>query len=124
MQRIVNGRSSDTGTTLHDFSHERNRCGPLARLARRGRSSSTAIFEGARPMSPAATVQSIGQILIAVSEVDRAVAFYRDKVGLTFLFQFPGMAFFDCGGVLLYLDKPDKPEFSGKSPLYFRVPDI
>jgi catechol 2,3-dioxygenase-like lactoylglutathione lyase family enzyme len=75
-------------------------------------------------MSTEAAVQSIGQIFLSVSDVDRAVAFYRDQVGLTFLFQFPGMAFLDCGGVRLYLSKPDKPEFSGTSILYFRVASI
>jgi len=75
-------------------------------------------------MSQTASVQSIGQISIAVSDVDRAVAFYRDQVGLKFLFQFPGMAFFDCGGVRLYLSKPEKPEFGGTSILYFRVASI
>jgi methylmalonyl-CoA/ethylmalonyl-CoA epimerase len=75
-------------------------------------------------MSTDAAVQSIGQIFVSVSDVDRAVAFYRDQVGLTFLFQFPGMAFFDCGGVRLYLSKPEKPEFAGTSILYFRVASI
>jgi catechol 2,3-dioxygenase-like lactoylglutathione lyase family enzyme len=71
-----------------------------------------------------ATIQSIGQIALPVSDVDRATAFYRDQVGLPFLFAFPGMAFFDCGGVRLYIAKPEKPEFSGTSILYFRVADI
>jgi methylmalonyl-CoA/ethylmalonyl-CoA epimerase len=74
-------------------------------------------------MNPA-SVQSIGQLSISVTDVDRAVAFYRDQIGLTFLFQFPGMAFFDCGGVRLYLSKPEKPEFAGTSILYFRVASI
>jgi methylmalonyl-CoA/ethylmalonyl-CoA epimerase len=75
-------------------------------------------------MSPNATIQNIGQIALPVSDVDRAAAFYRDQVGLTFLFAFPGMAFFDCGGVRLYLAQPTKPEFSGTSILYFRVESI
>jgi catechol 2,3-dioxygenase-like lactoylglutathione lyase family enzyme len=75
-------------------------------------------------MSPSPTVQSIGQIHVSVSNVERSLAFYRDQVGLTFLFQFPGMAFFDCGGVRLYLATPEKPEFGGTSILYFRVASI
>lgn len=69
-------------------------------------------------------IQSIGQIALPVSDVEKATAFLRDQVGLRFLFAFPGMAFFDCGGVRLYVAKPEKPEFSGMSILYFRVADI
>jgi methylmalonyl-CoA/ethylmalonyl-CoA epimerase len=69
-------------------------------------------------------IQSIGQIHIAVRDVERAAAFYRDTLGLRFLFQFPGMAFFDCGGVRLYLAKADKPEFDQTSVVYYRVSDI
>ena len=75
-------------------------------------------------MSPApVALESIGQISIIVKDVDRAKAFYRDTLGLTFLFEFPGMAFFDCGGVRLYLARADKPEL-GTSILYYRVADI
>lgn len=45
-------------------------------------------------------IDGIGQIAIAVSDIERAVAFYRDTLGLTLLFEAPpGLAFFDCGGV-------------------------
>jgi methylmalonyl-CoA/ethylmalonyl-CoA epimerase len=69
-------------------------------------------------------IQNIGQIHIAVRDVERATAFYRDTLGLRFLFQFPGMAFFDCGGVRLYLAKAEEPELDHTSLLYYRVPDI
>jgi methylmalonyl-CoA/ethylmalonyl-CoA epimerase len=71
-----------------------------------------------------ATISSIGQISVRITDVDRAVAFYRDQLGLTFLFQFPGMAFFNCGGVRLYLTNPENPEFAGTSIIYFRVGSI
>ncbi len=75
-------------------------------------------------MSPApVALESIGQISIIVKDVDRAKAFYRDTLGLAFLFEFPGMAFFDCGGVRLYLARADKPDL-GTSILYYRVADI
>jgi catechol 2,3-dioxygenase-like lactoylglutathione lyase family enzyme len=69
---------------------------------------------------------TIGQIHMSVSDVDRAVAFYRDVLGMTFLFQVPGqpMAFFDCDGVRLYLGRPETPEFRSNPVLYFDVPDI
>jgi catechol 2,3-dioxygenase-like lactoylglutathione lyase family enzyme len=71
-------------------------------------------------------IESIGQILVCVSDVDRAVAFYRDVLGLEFLFRVSGqpMAFLDCGGIRLYLGVPDRPEFKAAATLYFRVGDI
>ena len=69
----------------------------------------------------------IGQIAVAVHDLDRAVAFYRDVLGLRFLFQAPpGLAFFDVGGVRLMLNLP---EGSGgrdhhTSVLYYEVADI
>ncbi len=70
-------------------------------------------------------LQGIGQIAVNVRELERAVAFYRDVLGLRFLFQPPGLAFFDCGGVRLMLSHPETPEFDhASSVLYFRVGDI
>lgn len=74
--------------------------------------------------SAVAAIQSIGQISIVVKDVERAKTFYRDTLGLTFLFAFPGMAFFDCGGVRLYLAAAEKPELDRTSILYYRVADI
>jgi len=67
---------------------------------------------------------TIGQILVPVSNAERATAFYRDALGLRFLFAFPHMAFFDADGVRLFLTEPESPEFGGRVTLYFRVPDI
>jgi methylmalonyl-CoA/ethylmalonyl-CoA epimerase len=69
-------------------------------------------------------IESIGQIAISVKDVERATAFYRDTLGLRFLFAFPGMAFFDCGGVRLYLTRPQQAEHAHASILYYRVADI
>ncbi len=69
---------------------------------------------------------TIGQASINVHDLDRAVAFYRDSLGLRFLFQAgPKMAFFDCGGLRLMLAMPERPEFDHPgSVLYFKVADI
>ncbi len=49
----------------------------------------------------------IGQIAVPVSDVNRAIAFYRDILGMRFLFKAPpGLGFFDCSGVRLLLDEP------------------
>jgi methylmalonyl-CoA/ethylmalonyl-CoA epimerase len=68
----------------------------------------------------------IGQIAINVRDLQRAVAFYRDTLGMRFLFQAPGgLAFFDVGGVRLMLGVAEKPEFSHPaSILYYKIPDI
>jgi len=72
------------------------------------------------------TIASIAQIAITVKDVSRAVAFYRVKLGLRFLFQpSPSLAFFDCGGVRLMLDSPADPRFQHPSSIvYFNVADI
>lgn len=59
-----------------------------------------------------------------MKDVDRAAAFYKDVLGMKFLFKFPGMAFFDAGGVRLFLSKAEKPEFDHTSTLYYRVPSV
>ena len=69
--------------------------------------------------------QGLLQIAMNVKDIDRAVAFYRDVLGLPFLFQAGNLAFFDLGGVRLMLDIPENPRFDHPgSPLYFRVADI
>lgn len=71
------------------------------------------------------TITGIGQIAVPVHDLERAVAFYRDTLGLSLLFQVPKMAFFDCGGVRLMLSIPDAPEFDHPaSIIYYRVADI
>ncbi len=71
-------------------------------------------------------ITRLGQIAVNVKNVDRAADFYHKTLGLKLLFKAPpGLAFFDCGGVRLMLDRPEKPEFDHTSSiLYFSVPDI
>jgi methylmalonyl-CoA/ethylmalonyl-CoA epimerase len=73
------------------------------------------------PASPG--LSQIGQIAIAVKDLPRAVTFYRDVLGLPFLFEAPpNLAFFDCAGVRLMLSVPEKPEFDHPaSIIYYRV---
>jgi methylmalonyl-CoA/ethylmalonyl-CoA epimerase len=67
----------------------------------------------------------IGQIAINVQDVERATAFYRDTLNMRFLFAFPGLAFFDCGGVRLMLSRAEDPKLDHKaSILYYKVADI
>ena len=54
-------------------------------------------------MSEKVGLSNIGQISVHVVDMDRAIAFYRDVLGMTFLFPAGHMAFFDCGSVRLML---------------------
>jgi len=72
----------------------------------------------ARPLGP------IMQILVPVTDLDGAVAFYENVLDLPLLFRFPGNAFFDAHGVRLYLGEPTEPGFAGVATLYFRVTDV
>src|SRR2546430_8914718 len=70
-------------------------------------------------------ISRIGQIAINVRDLDRATAFYRDTLGLPFLFSAGKLTFFDCGGARLMLSRPEKPDLDHPcSILYFVVPDI
>jgi methylmalonyl-CoA/ethylmalonyl-CoA epimerase len=70
-------------------------------------------------------LSQIGQISVTVHNLERAVEFYRDKLGMKHLFTVPHMAFFDCNGIRLMLGIPEKPEFDHPSSvLYFKVDDI
>ena len=69
-------------------------------------------------------LSTLGQVLVPVRDAVTAAAFYRDRLGLRFLFAFPHMAFFDADGVRLYLAEPEEPDFDGRATLYFQVADI
>jgi methylmalonyl-CoA/ethylmalonyl-CoA epimerase len=71
-------------------------------------------------------ISRLGQVQIRAHDVERAAAFYENTLGLKLLFKAPpGLAFFDCGGVRLMIDRPEKKEFDhASSILYFAVPDI
>ncbi len=69
-------------------------------------------------------LSQIGQIAVTVQDLERAVRFYRDSLGLRFLFQVPNMAFFDCAGIRLMLTLPEKTNENFSSILYYKVDDI
>jgi methylmalonyl-CoA/ethylmalonyl-CoA epimerase len=70
-------------------------------------------------------LDQIGQIALAVANVDRAEAFYGQTLGLRKLYRFGDLTFFDCAGVRLMLEKADAPEDIAKSSvIYFRCADI
>jgi methylmalonyl-CoA/ethylmalonyl-CoA epimerase len=70
-------------------------------------------------------LSTIGQIAVTVSRIEPAIAYYRDKLGMKFLFQAPpGMGFFDCGGIRLMLTESEKTGETYSSIIYFKVPEI
>lgn len=79
-------------------------------------------------MAPASTafgLSRIGQIAVTARDLERAVAFYRDVLGMPFLFRAPNLAFFDCAGVRLMLSTPEGPRFDHPaSVIYYAVDDL
>ncbi len=70
-------------------------------------------------------ITRLGQVAIRAHDVDRAAAFYQNRLGLPLLFRASKLAFFNCGGVRLMVTVAERPEFDHPSSiLYFAVPDI
>jgi methylmalonyl-CoA/ethylmalonyl-CoA epimerase len=72
-------------------------------------------------------LSQIGQIALHADDLDRAVRFYRDTLGMRFLFQAPpALAFFDCGGIRLMLDAVREKDVPDRlsSLLYYKVEDL
>jgi predicted enzyme related to lactoylglutathione lyase len=76
--------------------------------------------------APAVGVSDIGQIALIVSDVAKATAFYRDVLGLKFLFPAgPNLAFLAAGSVRIMLTTPQGHGEAGKnSILYFKVSSV
>src|SRR2546428_2885456 len=68
----------------------------------------------------------IGESCIRARDLERAIRFYRDTLGMPFLFQAPPqMAFFQCGATTVLLGVPEAPELDHPaSVVYYLVPDI
>ena len=65
-------------------------------------------------------IQKIGQIGVPVKDLNRALDFYKEKLGLSLLFNTNSMAFFECNGLRLMLTLPEKEEFAlSNSVMYF-----
>src|SRR5262249_55300780 len=84
------------------------------RAARRGPargSGALAHRMEARMASAFPGLSEIGQIAITCKDTKRAAAFYRDVLGMKFLFDAPNLAFFQAGGVRIMLTGIEQPEF-------------
>jgi methylmalonyl-CoA/ethylmalonyl-CoA epimerase len=69
-------------------------------------------------------LETVGQIAITVSNLERSRSFYWNRLGMKFLFDAANMAFFQCGSVRFMLGTASKPVQSGGTVIYFRVDDI
>jgi catechol 2,3-dioxygenase-like lactoylglutathione lyase family enzyme len=70
-------------------------------------------------------LKPVGQIAVNVHDVKRAVALYRNILGMKLPFEIPNAAFFDCGGARLMLSLAEKPEFQHPaSIIYYKVADL
>jgi methylmalonyl-CoA/ethylmalonyl-CoA epimerase len=71
------------------------------------------------------SIEKIGQIGVPVKDLNRAISFYKERLGLPLLFHTETMAFFDVGGVRLLLSLPETEAFAhAGSVIYFQVEDI
>ena len=70
-------------------------------------------------------VQSLGQIAYRVQDVQKSTEFFRDVVGLPFLFSAgPNLAFFDLNGCRLMVTRDGSQQETTNSILYFLVNSI
>lgn len=75
--------------------------------------------------TPSPELKRIGQIALSVRDLDRAIAFYRDVLGIKFLLQAPNVAFFDIGGQRLMLGQTEAPKLKpAGTVLYYEVDDL
>ena len=76
--------------------------------------------------TPASQVQfeKIGQIAMTVTDLARAKAFYKDTLGMRFLFETGPMAFFQCGDIRLMISAAEGEWHRAGTILYFMVENI
>ena len=69
---------------------------------------------------------TVGQLLVPVTDLERGTAYYRDILGLKFLFSAPPqMSFFMAGTVRLLVGVPENAQAPQRgSMIYFKVADI
>lgn len=69
-------------------------------------------------------LEEIAQVALTVRNLPEATEFYRDLLGMRFLFHAGTMAFFQCGAVRLMIGTSDNETGADGTILYFRVPKI
>ena len=69
-------------------------------------------------------LKEIGQIALTVHDLALSTAFYRDVLGMEFLYDAGTMAFFQCGSVRLMIGVGERPRGTTGTIVYFKVDDI
>jgi DNA-binding CsgD family transcriptional regulator/catechol 2,3-dioxygenase-like lactoylglutathione lyase family enzyme len=85
--------------------------------------TTSALISRSSAMSDSLKLGPIGQISRSVRDIQQSESWYRDVLGLTHLYTFGKMAFFDLGGTRLYLTQEAESP-AAESILYLRIPDI
>lgn len=83
----------------------------------------SSLFTKERPMKDSFTLGTISQISRTVRDIQEAQKWYGDVLGLMHLYSFGNLAFFDCGGIRLFLSEAESSS-GPESIIYFNVPDI
>ena len=81
----------------------------------------SALARGGVDMTETVQLGPLGQVARSVSDLAAAQQWYGDVLGLTHLYTFGNLAFYDLAGVRLFLEEGGEPS---AAVLYFRVPDI
>ena len=87
-----------------------------------GIAADSALLRTEKEMNQQHSLGTIGQVSRTVRDIAAATEYYRDKLGLPHLYSFGNLAFFDCGGLRLFLSEGEGG--AAESILYFRVDDI
>lgn len=87
-----------------------------------GVAQASALAERTVDMNAKLELGALGQVSRTVGEIGVARRWYEEVLGLPHLYSFGNLAFFDCGGVRLFLSEGDGGE--ANSILYFRVADV
>jgi methylmalonyl-CoA/ethylmalonyl-CoA epimerase len=69
-------------------------------------------------------LDTVGQIALTVSDLERSRSFYWNVLGMKFLFDARNMAFFQCGTIRFMIGTASRPVQPGSAIIYFRVDDI
>lgn len=125
-RQIAKARGVSQDAVKYHVTNAVQKLGLTGRRALRqwtGVARGAALYDKDLDMSKPVKIGPIAQIARTVGNIEAARAWYRDVLGLTHLYSFEGMAFFDCGGTRLYLQGgAAKP--ATESILYFGVDDI
>jgi DNA-binding CsgD family transcriptional regulator/catechol 2,3-dioxygenase-like lactoylglutathione lyase family enzyme len=90
----------------------------------RGAPADSALHRQGAAVTAELKLGPIGQISRQVSDIPKAVDWYKNTLGLPHLYTYGDLAFFDCGGTRLFLTSRRDEGSAGESILYFSTQDI